>query len=197
MSLATIDAALLAALAVLGHTGTASDAQPFALVARHTGPWTREALQHVVGQYPACLLRPNGAAYGLSGDTILGDGEVRAPEGWSVLVALEDPRSADDALQGVSGAPGLLTLIDLALSRVNLLPVAGTDVERYARASGWRWVPELVRDGTVTAAEILLVVDRIPPSVAQLAPGEPFERADGETHVPDGPAVPMHVALDD
>lgn len=193
MSLAGIDATLFQALAGLAHAGEASDAHPFALVARHTGTWAREALHHVAGQYPVCLLRANGAAYSLAADTLLGDVESRAPEGWSVLVAVEEPRDATAALQGAADVPGLLTLIDLVLGAVNGLAVDGA--ERNARAAGWRWVPELVRDGVVTAAEVLFVVDRIPPSVAALPQGEPFEGADGDTHVPGGLGVPMHVDL--
>lgn len=196
MSLAGIDSALFAALAATGHAGTFSAEQPFSLVARHTGPWTREALQHVCAQYPAALLRANGASYSAAAPmTILGETEMRAPEGWSVLVALEDPRSADDATQGADGVPGLLTLIDRVLAVLNELPVPGAQTS--ARAVGWRWVPELARGGVLTAAEILFTVERTPPAVTSALVGEPWEDADGDLGPPGAPRTAFHTDLDD
>lgn len=196
MSLASIDAALFAALSATVVTGARSAERPFSLVARHTGPWTQEALAHVVGQYPAALLRANGASYSLLGPvTILGESESRAPEGWSVLVALEEPRSADDAVQGTVAAPGLLTLVDRVLAVLNGLPIG--DAETTARASGWRWVPELARGGVLTAAEILFVVERTPPAVTAALVGEPWERADGDFGPPGAPRTAFHTDLDD
>lgn len=196
MSLASIDSALFTALAATGHAGTLSADRPFALVARHTGPWTREALQHVCGQYPAALLRANGASYAPSTPgTILGETEMRAPEGWSVLVALEDPRSADDATQGADGVPGLLTLIDRVLGVLNDLPIA--TAQTAARAMGWRWVPELARGAVVTAAEVIFVVERVPPAATVALLGEPWERADGDLGPPDAPRTAFHTDLDD
>lgn len=195
MSLAGIDAALFAALLPTQHDGTPSASRPFALVARHTGAWTREALGHVVGQYPAALLRANGASYVRSPETILGDGDARAPEGWSVLVALEEPRAADEALQGADGVPGLLVLIDVVLGVLNGLAVAGAETQ--ARAAGWRWVPELARYGVLTAAELVFTVERIAPSVTPTLVGEPWEDADGELGPPGAPPTLFHTDLDD
>lgn len=195
MSLATIDAALFTALSAAEHAGTLSADRPFALVARHTGPWTREALSHVVGQYPAALLRANGASYAAGPVTILGASESRAPEGWSVLVAIEEPRSADDATQGADGVPGLLTLIDRALAALNGLEVAGA--ETFSRATGWRWVPELARGGVLTAAEVLFTVERTPPSVTAALAGVPWEDADGGLGPPGAPQTPFHTDLDE
>lgn len=192
MSLAAIDAAIFAALTALGHAGTPSTGRPFSLVARHTGGWTRDTIQHVAGQYPVALLRANGANYTLGADTLLGDLEARAPEAWSVLVALEDPRGADEATQGADGVPGLLTLIDLVLGAVNALPCGA---ERNARAAGWRWVPELAREGVLSAAEVLFIVDRIPPSVTLAAPGEPLEEIDGVLGPPGAIDNPAHIEL--
>lgn len=130
-TLAEIDAALYAALTPLltDQTTGITDARPFATVSRYVGELTQEALQQAGATFPACLLRFDGEASDRDVSTIGGDTEERGRAQWTVAVAVEDPRAADDLIQGATGVPGALTLAGQVLARVNALLVSDS----------WRW----------------------------------------------------------
>lgn len=150
MSLAGIDTAMLTALAgkvVVPPTST----RPFALAGRYAGPVTREGLSRVCGgQYPAVLLRFDGERATKIVDVLEGV-EVRGVATWTVIVVLEEPRSVDDAINAAfAGAPGILQLLDAAISAVNGLIIPNeTWRDRPLQASVTQ--PELVDEGVVYA----------------------------------------------
>lgn len=124
-TLAAIDAALFAALTPLLATSAPSDALPFACVARFVGDMTRDALQQFGAQQPACLLRFDGESDARDVDVVSGDSEEKGAAQWTVFIAVEDPRSPDDTIQGATGVPGALTLAGQVLSACNALALAG------------------------------------------------------------------------
>ena len=137
MTLATLDAALYAALAVAQHAGTATDAAPFALVGRYAGDLSEDGLTEACAQYPAALLRWDGGAASRTVDAIEGV-EDMGVEAWTVFVALEDVRSIDDAVASTTtGAPGGLSLIDRVLSACNGLVTDDLWRDRRVRASAY------------------------------------------------------------
>lgn len=123
-TLAAIDAALFAALAALS-ASPPTDAQPFALVGRYDGEPTKDGLLEAMAQFPCALLRWDDEKAVRDVDTAGPGSEDRGAGHWTVLVALEDPRAIDDALQGATGAPGLFALVDAVLGACNALQVAG------------------------------------------------------------------------
>ena len=105
-TLAAIDAALYAALGVTQHSGTATDAAPFALVARYAGELSEEGIREAIAQYPAAVLRWDTGLGARAIDAVEGVEDV-ATEAWTVFVALEEPREVDSALSATdTSAPG-------------------------------------------------------------------------------------------
>lgn len=126
-TLADIDQALFVALSALQTavpTGPTT-AAPFALVARWAGDLTEDAIGEACGQYPCALLCWDGEQSARDIDTQGPDSEDVGHAAWSVIVALEDPRGIDDAIQGATGVPGALTLVGQAIGACNALFVAG------------------------------------------------------------------------
>ena len=130
-TLAAIDAALYAALTPLLTTATdgITDAKPFACVARVVGDMSRDTLQQFGAAYPACLLRFDGESDARDVDVVSGASEEKGAAQWTVFVAVEDPRSPDDTIQGATGVPGALTLAGKVLGACNALALTGL----------WRW----------------------------------------------------------
>jgi len=130
-TLAQIDAALYAALTPLLCTGTSgpSDSKPFASLDRFAGDLNEDTIRQTCAQFPACLLRYDGEAAVRDIDVDSGDSEERGAAQWTVLVAVEDPRSVTDGVVGATGVPGALSCIGLVLTACNALLVSGL----------WRW----------------------------------------------------------
>lgn len=148
-TLATIDAALYAALTPLLITGSAgiTDALPFATVARFVGDLSAESLQQIGAQYPACLLRFDGEGSDRDISVISGDSEERGRAQWTVFVAVSDPRSPDDVIVGATGVPGALTLAGQVLTACNALFVTGLWNNRRVRYADSR--PALIKPASV------------------------------------------------
>ena len=161
MSLAVIDTAILTAL-VAKVAVPATTTAPFALAGRYAGPVTREGLSRVCGgQFPAVLVRFDGEQSARIVN-VLADVEDRGVATWSVIVALEDPRAIDDAInQSAAGAAGILQCLDVALGAVNGLivtPSGTTWRDRPLRAASA--VPELVDDGVCYAYSVRVEAQR-------------------------------------
>ena len=139
-TLASIDTALYGAVSALGCpvNGIVSDAQPFALVARHAGPLTVDTLQHVGPQYPCALVAFDAESATRAVDSVGGESDDRAVGEWVVYVATEDPRAVDDAVQGAAGVPGALALVGQVIAVANGLVVDGTYRNRRLRYAGTR-----------------------------------------------------------
>ena len=172
MSLAVIDSAILTALAAKVAVPATATA-PFALAGRYAGPVTREGLSRVCGgQFPAVLLRFDGEQPQRIVN-VLADVSDRGAATWSVIVALEDPRAIDDAMnQSAVGAAGILQLLDVALGAVNGLivtPPGTTWRDRPLRASAA--VPELVDEGVCYAYAARIEALRELPQAANPDPG--------------------------
>jgi len=155
MSLATIDSAILTALAGAVAVPATSSA-PFALAGRYAGPVTREGLSRVCGgQFPSALLRFDGEQPQRIVNTLAGV-EDRGIAIWSIIVALEEPRAIDDAInQSAAGAAGILQCLDVAIGAVNGLivtPAGTTWRDRPLRAAAA--VPELVDEGVCYAYSV-------------------------------------------
>lgn len=148
-TLATIDAALFAALSPLLTTDPAgiTDARPFACVARFVGDLTADTLQQLGAQYPACLLRFDGESDTRDIDVVSGDSEEKGAAQWSVFIVVSDPRTPDDIIVGASGVPGALTLAGQVLGACNALHIAGLWNNRRVRYVDAR--PALVRQAAV------------------------------------------------
>jgi hypothetical protein len=190
-TLAAIDAALLTALTALLHSGTATDAQPFAAVVRGWPPLDTKLLEILVGQTPGVILSWGRVKPQLvpNTDTILGtpQPEARSPETWTALVVLEEPREVDDATQGVTGLPGMFPLVDAVLGAVQGLAVAGTWQGRRVRVAEYGPAPTLSRRGEVYVAEVVIVAERTTPHVTDAAPAgsTPLEEIQGNNGPPD------------
>jgi hypothetical protein len=155
-TLVTAEAALFAALTALQTTDPAgpTDAQPFALVGRYSGPVDPETgIAEAAAQWPCALLRWNGETSTREVDTELEGVQDRAAASFDVLVGLEDPRSIDDAIAGAAGVPGLLALVGAVIAACNGLaldlatPASETLRLRRARYTGAR--NEWIRRGAV------------------------------------------------
>lgn len=163
-TLKDIDAALYAALAALQtDPGVApTDAKPFALVARFDGEFAPEQLAEFGAQYPLCALRWDDEASAREVDTIGPDSEDVARSGWTVLVAVEDPRAVDDALVGASGALGLFDLVSKVVGACNALYVsAGLWRGRAVRYVRTTRVPALTRKGVAYARAVTFEARRV------------------------------------
>lgn len=190
-TLAALDAALLAALVALQHTGTASDTQPFACVCRGWPPIDAQLLQILQGQTPGIIVVWGRARPQIVPGTevILAESsqpESRSPETWTALVVLEEAREIDDATQGVSGLPGIFPLVDTVLGAVNGLAVAGTWQGRRVRVSEYGPHAALSKRGEVYVAEVVIVAERTTPHVTDAADPDavPLEGMDGTNGPP-------------
>lgn len=160
-SLADVDAALFAALKAL-EAAPLSDAQPFAMVGRYAGEFSKDGLGDVVGtQYPAALLRFDSETGLRTIETIGPDSEDRMTDRWTVVVALEDPRSMDDAIAGNTGMPGALTLIGAVTAACNALQVDGLWHECSVRQTSVVAIPALIRRGVAYAYAVVLEAWRV------------------------------------
>lgn len=163
-ALVDIDGALYAALAVTQHDGTATDAAPFALVARYAGELSEEGIREAIAQYPAAVLRWDTGTGVRAVDAVEGVEDV-ATEAWTVFVALEEPRDIDSALSAtVTSAPGAYTLIERVLSACNGLVTDGLWRDRRVRAVAWG--PALIKRGVVYVYSVRFEARRALPQLA-------------------------------
>jgi len=163
-SLTDIDGALYTALAVTQHAGTATDAAPFAVVARYAGELSEDGIREVVAQYPAAVLRWDTGVGARSVDAVEGVEDV-ATEAWTVFVALEESREMDSALSATNtGAPGAYTLIERVLSACNGLVTDGLWRDRRVRAVAWG--PALIKRGAVYVYSVRFEARRVLPQLA-------------------------------
>lgn len=182
MTLAAIDAALYAALAVTQHNGTATDAAPFALVGRYAGELTPDGIREASAQYPCAFLRWDSGAATRTVDAVEGV-EDAAVETWTVLVAVEEPRAIDDAISATATlAPGALTLIDAVLGACNGLVFDGAWRDRRVRCAGY--APALVKRGEVYVYAVRFEAKRALPqlalTVAQAGTGQDLTQIAGD-----------------
>jgi len=180
-TLATIDAALYAALTPLLATSEPTDALPFACVARFVGDMSRDALQQFGAQSPACLLRFDGESDTRDIDVVSGGSEEKGAAQWTVFVVVEDPRSPDDTVQGATGVPGALTLAGKALSACNALAVTGLWRGRRVRYVDAR--PALVAPGASYVLALRFEAIRVVEQATTTQPSVPLTNARGNVNL--------------
>lgn len=164
-TLSTIDTALFAALAAGQHTGTPTATAPFALVARYAGEASEQGIAEACAQYPSAFLRYDGGGATRTVDAIEGI-EDAGLESWTVLVCLEEPRSVDEAVQGVSPlTPGFLPLIERVIELCNGLVVDGVFRDRRVRVAEYGR-PVLIKRGALYVYSVRFECRRPLPSVA-------------------------------
>lgn len=160
-----IDSALFAALALGLHTGTPTADTPFSLVARYAGEVDEVGIQEACAQFPAAFLRYDGGVSLRSVDAIEGI-EDAGTESWTVLVAVEEPRLVDEAVQGTSPlTPGFLPLIDRVLALCNGLVFDSAFRDRRVRVADYGR-PVLVKRGVLYVYGVRFECRRALPSVA-------------------------------
>jgi hypothetical protein len=158
--LADIDAALFGALKNL-EASPPIVAAPFALVGRYAGEPTKDGLTEVCAQYPAALLRFDTETGTRDIDTIGPDSEDRMADRWTVIVAVEDPRSIDDAMVGAPGTPGALALIGAVTGACNALFVPGLWRNRSIRQVSVAPIQALIHRGSAYAYAIVFEALRV------------------------------------
>lgn len=161
-TLAQIDAALFTALQAL-ESGPPTDTQPFALVGRYAGRWTREGVvAQCAAQYPAALLRQDREEGRRTVDGVGYNSQDVGTARWTVLVVLQEPRAVDDAVQGATGVPGMLTLQGAVTGALNALVVTGLwhggRTVRYVRAADYE---PLIHLGVAYAREVVFEAQRV------------------------------------
>lgn len=146
-TLADIELVLYTALDTLD-AGPPTTTQPFAVVGRFAGEVPQEGLGEVCAQYPAALLRFDDEA---SARDVIGFGaasiEDRTVASFTVLVAVEDPRSIDDGMIGDANVPGALRCVEAVIAACNGLTFTDAHQRLSTRYAGTR--PVLIRRGTV------------------------------------------------
>lgn len=159
-----IDSALFDALALGQHTGTPTADAPFSLVARYAGEVDAPGIQEACAQFPAAFLRYDGGASTRTVDAVEGT-EDAGIESWTVLVAVEEPRVVDEAVQGSSPlTPGFLPLIDRVLALCNGLVFDSAFRDRRVRVADYGR-PVLVKRGVLYVYGVRFEARRVLPSV--------------------------------
>lgn len=159
--LAPLEAALFARLLTLQHEGAPTAERPFALVTRYAGPLTRDGLQTVCAQYPCLLVKRGRVKPRLPVETTLHDFELVAGDVWTLVLVIEEPRTIDDAVQGVvPELPGLLPLHDVVERTVNGLRLDGLWSQRPVHVSEYGELDLLTAQGLVYAAYVEVRADR-------------------------------------
>ena len=148
-TLAALDAAFFAALAATQHDASAggpyTDAAPFACVDRFVGELAPDSIHEACAAFPAALLRFDGGTAKRTVDAVEGVDDTGA-EAWTVLVAVEDPRSITDAATGATPVAGYLVCIERVLEVCNGLVVEGLWRDRRVRVTSYG-KPLLVKRG--------------------------------------------------
>lgn len=185
-TLAAIDAALYTALVATMHTGTATDALPFSLVARYAGEVTEDRLREACAQFPCALLRADANAGTRTVDAYE-DVEDVGTESWTVLVGVEDPREIADAISATTtGVPGILTLTERVMEVLNGLILDGTWIDRRVRCVAYN-TPVLVDRGALYVYSLRFEVRRplpqVTPTTAQLGTGQTLTQIAGDVNL--------------
>lgn len=166
--------------------------RPFALVTHYSGEMTPDGLSLVCAQYPAALLRYDGAASRRTVSTVSGDSEEVAAETFSVFVALAEPRDIADAEVGASGAPGLDDLVDAVHGVCNALAITGLWRGRRVRHVSTQDAPGMIVRGSCYVRQLRYEALRALPQATTSQTSTPLTSVRGDVNLvaPSGEAAP-------
>jgi hypothetical protein len=149
-TLASIDAALYAALATLVATPLTTSA-PFGSLIRFVGPVPGEGLP--ASKFPCVALRFDEETADFDVD-VLADAESRSVATWSALVQVTDPQDIDRGMVGNgtgAGQTGILRLVVAVQGALNALVIEGAYRGRRIKYTGTR-AEAIVRNGVYVFA---------------------------------------------